>query len=281
MAEAQHPFVSIYQTLVYLGIDPRIAQPDYRTEDDVQRVALGIPDTKVGISLQGDRIAELLEDGWFLPQFTSAEIESFSKVMTALSNLSFEHIRRDSQNSQVKTGSREEEILMEAILRANIKTPDRNYRVLRENGNELTTPDFVWEEYKVAFFMDGLWWHQAKDDKRLLDAISEASTNTEKSRMLMEGNKTRAQRDAANRSVLASMGWTVLACTDADLKTEEGIQRQVKVITQALRTAAKLAKLEKMERRNEGSDESQVSEDSGRSESPKNDETAFDPFSIL
>lgn len=265
-------FVSIYKALVLLGIDPHVLRANYRNEEDTQRVALGAPDTKVGVSLQGDRIADLLEDGWFIPQFTSGEIDSFARVLTGLSNMSFEHIRRDSQNNQVKTGSREEEKLLAAILRANIKTPDRNFRIYREDKSELTTPDFTWEEYKVAFFMDGLWWHQAKDDKRLLDAISEASSDSDRSKMLMEGNKTRAQRDAANRSVLASMGWTVLSCTDADLTTDEGVERQVKVITQALRNAAKIAKLEKAAKKSQDTDAVGSSEESN---------PTFDPFAIL
>lgn len=262
--EREHPLISLYKFMAMCGIDPHAIKPDHRNEENTGRLAVAMPDTKTAISLLGDRTDPFLEDDWYISSVSSADVETFSKVFNAVSVLAFEHIRRQSSNDQVKQGSKEEEALLSAILQANLPEPDRNYRVYRENGNELTTPDFTWESLKVAFYMDGLWWHQSRDDSQMLNMLAEAGKDTDKSALLMNQNRTRAQRDADNRSELASMGWQILVCTDADLKSEKDIQKQVKRISQSLRQAAKTQALLKQ---------------SGAS--TQESDTDFDPFANL
>lgn len=238
MTDSRNPMFSLYKLLAMQGVNPKSLIPNYRDEDAEYRVAVGLPETNVGISLPGDRTEPLIEEDWHIVNLTMNEIEVFSKVYEQVENLAFEHVRRESSLNQKKKGSKEEELLLEAILRANIKMPDRNFKVKRENGTELTTPDFTWAEYKVAFFMDGLWWHQSLDDNKLMGKLEEAAGDDEKKSLLFKGNRTRAQKDADNRSELASRGWVILSCTDADLETKQGIAKQVKRIQKALRTAA-------------------------------------------
>ena len=111
--------------------------------------------------------------------------------------------------------------------------PDRNHVFRREDGTELTTPDFTWEEYRIAFFMDGAYWHSVKDDKELLRDIAE-SKDLEKH--IIDTRRDKVQKDGRIRSELASMGWRVLSCTDEDLQEEGGIRRVVGQIRTATQT---------------------------------------------
>lgn len=266
MPEREHPIIAALELLAMHGVNPNLFQLDYRTEDNSARVAVGIPKTKTGIALLGDRIDALEEEDWYITSLTNSDLEGFVKVFDAISTLYFEHARRKSQGEQVKKGSKEEEALLAAILQANLPEPDRNYRVYRENGNELTTPDFTWESLKVAFYMDGLWWHQTKDDAQMLNMLAEAGKDKDKGNLLKNQQRTRAQRDADNRSELASKGWQILTCTDADLTTEKDIQKQVKRIGQTLRQAAEIQKLRAQQ--NKHSDKGEA-------------ETDFNPFASL
>ena len=50
---------------------------------------------------------------------------------------------------------------------------------------------------------------------------------------------SRRERDTDNRSELQVMGWRVLECTDKDLESASGVQKQVRRISQMLRQLRK------------------------------------------
>jgi len=237
---SDHFIHSVYEMLARFGVDPHEGRSGFTNEAGDARIALAVPGSKVGLSIDGDRPDPLLEDGWHVPHFSVQQLETFALVYRQLGTLAFEHIRRESMESQVKTGSQEEERLLAAILKANLPTPDRNFRIARPNGTELTVPDFVWAELKVAFFMDGLWWHVGRDDDRTLKMIADAATDKERGELLMKNNRSRAERDGDNRSELASMGWIILSCTDKDLATGQGVRKQVTRIGKTLQQQRKL-----------------------------------------
>lgn len=231
-----HFIHSVYEHLARLGIDPHTAKPRYISENGEGRIAIAFPESKVGLSLEGDRPDPFIEDGWFIQNIPIHQLQAFAMVFKLLGTLGFEHIRRLSMSAQIKTGSKEEERLLGALLISNVREPNRNFTLYRDNGTELTTPDFVWEDLKLAFFMDGLWWHITKDDDRTLKMISEASADKDKGQLLMNNNRSRAERDGHNRSELSAIGWRVLSCTDKDLETDKGIKLQVNRIVKTMRS---------------------------------------------
>lgn len=234
-----HFIQSVYALFARLGVDPHEIETDYDLEKTDSHVAIAIPSSKIGISIEGDVLDGFEKKGWYITRFNSGELETFRRVFQGINVSAFEHVRRTSQSGMTKQGSKEEERLLKALLNANVPNPNRNYRVARENGSELTTPDFVWEDAKVAFFMDGLWWHVGKDDAEKLRILSEGAADKEKSSVILETNRSRATKDADNRSELSSMGWTILACTDEDIATDEGVKRQVDRIAKTLRQKKK------------------------------------------
>jgi len=226
---------SVYKMLAYLGVDPHKVELSYELPGTDSHVAMAFPETKIAFSLEGDNIEGFDKDGWYVTRFHINELQTFSRVFSNIGVAAFEYIRRDSQQNMVKNGSKEEEWLLKGILNANIPSPNRNLRIAREDGSELTTPDFAWENLKVAFFLDGLWWHVNKDDKERIKMINESASDPAKAELVMESNRHKATKDADNRSELASMGWVILSCTDEDVSNEDGVAKQVERISKTLR----------------------------------------------
>ena len=232
-----NPLQSVYKVLAHLGVNPSDVSVNFDTGiDGVDPLLIALPQSKVGIVVNPARVGNAVKAGWSILDLDEAYVLAFDTVFRGLEDQTFEHLRRASQAGQVKTGSSQEEKLFSAILRANLPEPDRNFTVRRDDGTELTVPDFTWEDMRLAFYMDGLWWHRGKDDARMMNAITDAAKSKRKKKAFLDGERSRAQRDGDNRSELASMGWIILSCTDADLETREGVDRQVHRISQTMRT---------------------------------------------
>jgi G:T-mismatch repair DNA endonuclease (very short patch repair protein) len=226
----------MYSLLARLGVDPHELEVNYEhASGDDNFIALAIPTTKVGFALEGDVYDKFEKDGWYIVRFTIGELETFSRIYEAINVSGFEHVRRETQASMTKQGSKEEEMLLKAILSANLPKPNRNLRMVRDDGSELTTPDFAWEDVKVAFFMDGLWWHIGKDDKEKMRLLNEGALDPAKTEVIMNTSRHKATKDADIRSELSARGWTVLSCTDEDLADKEGVEKQVDRIARTLR----------------------------------------------
>lgn len=239
--ENEWAFLSvIYEILADMKIDPALLDLNYRDDELAARMLLGIPSSKVGISVEGDTHEPFQENGWNVTELSLADIRAAHKVYSSLKLFSFEHIRRSSEAQMLKNGSKEERWLLDAILKSGLDEPDRNYSVKRDNGTELTVPDFAWVDLKIAFYIDGLYWHSVKDNNEIMDQIIESGgKNGAAGKSIIEGHKTRAEKDMDNRSALTVMGWRVLACSDEELHTDEGIARQVDRITQLVRSVTK------------------------------------------
>lgn len=237
MEGERHWIEGVYAILARLGVDPHHLRPNYT--EGAGRVVLALPGSKVALALEGDRPEPLEEQGWFVTRMNSNQLQVLASTLGALETLSFEHVRRVSQSSMLKTGSKEEQRLFDAIIRAGVSEPDRNFVLRRPDGSELTVPDFTWSTLKLAFYMDGLWWHVSRDDTEMLQQLSEVAGDSERAAELMEGNRTRHERDSDNRSELQAQGWRVLSCTDRELETEAGVQKQVDRIIRLMRSIMK------------------------------------------
>lgn len=233
---SSHFIQSVYRTFALMGIDPSSVKPNYTDESNGGYIVLGVPSNKVGLSTDGDNPQPLVDDGWYVENVSSKQLETFHMVMTSFVSISFEHDHRDSQRTNKQTSSHEQ-WLYDELLRRGLPKPDRNLRIERDNGRELTTPDFAWDEFRVAFFVDGLWWHQARDDHEMIQRLKSEGD------LMIEHQKTRAERDSRIRSELVVKGWKVLSCTDKDLEAKNGINRQADIIETVLNNAISERKL--------------------------------------
>lgn len=116
-------------------------------------------------------------------------------------------------------------------MRRMLPVPDRNYKFTREDGTELTTPDFTWEKYRIAFFLDGSYWHSIKGNKEIIKKIK-ADKKRQNDIVIQRSDK--ARKDGQIRSELGSMGWIVLSCTDGDVETQDGVNRVVDLIERTI-----------------------------------------------
>lgn len=226
----------MFEAMVLMGLNPNDWEINYEG-DDGGTLALAIPDIRVGMSFQGNDPQPFIDDGWFVQAMNLQDMPQFFRVWETLKEFQAQVKTRKSANEMVKSGSSQENALLAGIIRAGLPEPNRNFVVRRENGKELTVPDFAWEDVKLAFFVDGLWWHVGKDNRERRQAIENGDAD-----VIDAADKlsvSRRERDTDNRSELQVMGWRVLECTDKDLESASGVQKQVRRISKMLRQLRK------------------------------------------
>lgn len=226
----------MFEAMVLMGLNPNDWEINYEG-DDGGTLALAIPDIRVGMSFQGNDPQPFIDDGWFVQAMNLQDMPQFFRVWETLKEFQAQAKTRESANEMVKSGSSQENALLAGIIRAGLPEPNRNLVVRRENGKELTVPDFAWEDVKLAFFVDGLWWHVGKDNSERRQAIENGDADVIDAADKM--SVSRRERDTDNRSELQVMGWRVLECTDKDLESASGVQKQVRRISQMLRQLRK------------------------------------------
>lgn len=229
-------FDSMFEAMVLMGLNPNDWEINYEG-DDGGTLALAIPGIRVGMSFQGNDPQPFIDDGWFVQSMNLQDMPQFFRVWETLKEFHAQVKTRKSANEMVKSGSSQENALLAGIIRAGLPEPNRNLVVRRENGKELTVPDFAWEDVKLAFFVDGLWWHVGKDNRERRQAIENGDADVIDAADKM--SVSRRERDTDNRSELQVMGWRVLECTDKDLESASGVQKQVHRISQMLRQLRK------------------------------------------
>lgn len=226
----------MFEAMVLMGLNPNDWEINYEG-DDGGTLALAIPGIRVGMSFQGNDPQPFIDDGWFVQAMNLQDMPQFFRVWETLKEFQAQVKTRKSANEMVKSGSSQENALLAGIIRAGLPEPNRNLVVRRENGKELTVPDFAWEDVKLAFFVDGLWWHVGKDNRERRQAIESGDADVIDAADKM--SVSRRERDTDNRSELQVMGWRVLECTDKDLESASGVQKQVRRISQMLRQLRK------------------------------------------
>ena len=226
----------MFEAMVLMGLNPNDWEINYEG-DDGGTLALAIPSIRVGMSFQGNDPQPFIDDGWFVQAMNLQDMPQFFRVWETLKEFQAQVKTRKSANEMVKSGSSQENALLAGIIRAGLPEPNRNLVVRRENGKELTVPDFAWEDVKLAFFVDGLWWHVGKDNRERRQAIESGDADVIDAADKM--SVSRRERDTDNRSELQVMGWRVLECTDKDLESASGVHKQVRRISQMLRQLRK------------------------------------------
>lgn len=229
-------FDGMFEAMVLMGLNPNDWEINYEG-DNGGTLALAIPSIRVGMSFQGNDPQPFIGDGWFVQAMNLQDMPQFFRVWETLKEFQAQVKTRKSANEMVKSGSSQENALLAGIIRAGLPEPNRNFVVRRENGKELTVPDFAWEDVKLAFFVDGLWWHVGKDNRERRQAIESGDVDVIDAADKM--SVSRRERDTDNRSELQVIGWRVLECTDKDLESASGVQKQVRRISQMLRQLRK------------------------------------------
>lgn len=227
-----HPIQYIYKLMAMMGVanndENKIAT---KYEVGSSHLSIAIPSIKFGLSLPGDKTDKLIEDGWHIEPISVNDLEPFKRIFNSVEAGRVAAVYSKA-SPNAKTTSKPEEKIYSEIIRRGLPTPDRNLRIKRKDGTELTTPDFSWKEEKVAFFMDGAYWHSVAQDQEIIKEIKEKETFGKK---IISDRKDKVKKDQRIRSDLTVMGWTVLSCTDEEITTQKGVEEQVKNISEVLK----------------------------------------------
>lgn len=234
-----HPVQTIYHLLAMMGVIKEETDLKTRYEGHDYNVSIAIPLIKYAIAFDGDTTKGLEDAGWHIERVAYRDVEPFARIFFAIDNARVaEMYSRADPN--VKTTSIPEEKLLIEFKRRRMPEPDRNYKFTREDGSELTVPDFTWEDMKLAFFMDGSYWHSVKSDQ---DIIKEIKSSRKMQNTIVEKRKDKVRKDGAIRSELSARGWTVLSCTDDDIETSEGLKEIVDMVERAMNTITSVNKV--------------------------------------
>lgn len=223
-------FFALYKLLAMMGAIERAEDviPGFRYKDS--RITLALPNAKFGVAFQGDKVSDLVDDGWKIERLTTHDLNPFLRVFDICDNARIS-LEKRKMDPNVKMTSQPEEVVLHEIMRRMLPVPDRNYKFTREDGTELTTPDFTWEKYRIAFFLDGSYWHSIKGNKEIIKKIK-ADKKRQNDIVIQRSDK--ARKDGQIRSELGSMGWIVLSCTDGDVETQDGVNRVVDLIERTI-----------------------------------------------
>lgn len=226
-----HPIQYAFRLLKLLNVVSEPHQLKSKFTVNGNRISIAVPEIKFAVAFEGDDYEYFKNNGWHVQKLAYGDIEPFSRVFYALQ--AGHTARMYSQaDPNVKSTSKPEEKILSEIYQRMLPPPDRNYKFTREDGTELTTPDFTWPDSKVAFFMDGSYWHSIKDDKEILKEIKKGDSVDD---FIVNSRKDKVRKDGAIRTELGSRGWIVLTCTDEDTETPEGVELIVDTIEKTLR----------------------------------------------
>lgn len=237
---SSHPVQYVYSLMALLGvIDKEENRLQVKYDEGVSHLSIAVPSIKFGIAFPGDKTENLVKRGWHIENISPNDLEAFKRIYNAVNAGKVAKIYSVA-SPNVKTTSKPEEKIFSEIIRRGLPVPNRNIRINRKDGSELTTPDFTWEKEKVAFFMDGAYWHSVSQDERIIKQIRDGEKTFGKK--IVSDREDKVQRDQRIRSDLTVLGWTVLSCTDKEIESQEGVEQQVKNISEVLKRQSDLNK---------------------------------------
>ena len=225
-----HPLQSVYRLLAMsCDLQPGDIQPRYASEG--ANVSIAVPKIKYAIAFEGDDYQILKDKGWHIENMSYSDIEPFSRVFFSVDAARVASVYSKA-DPNIKNTSKPEEKLMSEIIRRILPEPDRNYKFIGDDGKELTTPDFTWEKEKIAFFMDGAYWHSVQSDQQIMKEIQKSKKLRKD---IANKRKDKVRNDGKIRSQLGMRGWIVLSCTDEDIADSKGVHEVVDMIEEAIK----------------------------------------------
>lgn len=204
-------FHALYRLLAGLGFEEPVLNADGAP-------AISWPQTRTGVLASGDRV-----QGEWVTVRIGPEFNTLGDLALLLTRYQL----RLSGSSATRRISSDEQRLLDEILQAGLPTPDRNFKVVDDEGKFRGVVDFVWDEMegvdvRVAVELDGWYWHAGGDLKELLARLADEK---EVAQVVHKETRSRVTRDAAKRRVLSRRGWIVLQVTDDEVRRPDGAKR--------------------------------------------------------
>ena len=115
--------------------------------------------------------------------------------------------------------------------------PARDYKYKDPEYGVKTTPDFFWEEQKVAVFVDGLYHHGGRSVQDQVIKLFEPEEKKEAAKKTAGIYVDILDKDLIKTSSMTSAGFTVLRYSDKVLKTAEGLAMACRKVCECLERA--------------------------------------------
>lgn len=209
----------LYRLFRAIGM-PRVTVPvEVRRGSHTYTLPVGWPELKIAITLDSNDGKKFKQEGWQVVYVPANALTAAEPIITLLDELVRKRTVADSFAEAQMTVSKTENKLLDALLRAGLSEPDRNFKFLDQHHTTITIPDFVWEEPKVAVFVDGEFFHGLKDLGDSLQSLLNADPDL-KNEFTDQAKDTMA-KDAAKRRKLTKAGWKVIVVTASEIDTGE------------------------------------------------------------
>ena len=174
------------------------------------------PETKTGISMGSEKVPR----GWDVVVI-GPELKVLSELFTQLGVLGVKHQLRTSAGGATRNISSDEQTLLDALLRAGLPVPDRNYKVVDDDGTFRGVLDFAWDAIegkpvKVAIELDGWYWHGGADVAKEIASWFPEEASIAKT--VDEEERARGARDAGKRRIMVERGWSMVTVHDTEIR---------------------------------------------------------------
>ena len=213
----EEAWFGLYRLFKAIGM-PRVTVPvEIKKGSYTYSLPMGWPELKIAVTLDSGEGKKFTREGWQLVHIPANALNAAEPIIAMLDELVRKRTVAASFAEAQLTVSKTENKLLDAILAAGISEPDRNYKFVDQYQDVVTVPDFVWENEKVAVFVDGEFFHGIKD---LGDALQIAFDNDPdiKTEILSQAKDTMS-RDATKRRKLVKAGWKVVVVTASEIDT--------------------------------------------------------------
>lgn len=202
----------LYRVLAGLGLPQPVVPvriPTKPGKPDAE-LPVGWPDIKVGIAFPHSPAEVFERRDWTVVRLTTPVVKALTDALPFIDEVSFAHLLRASEAAANQSTSKTERKMLDAILRAGLPEPDRNFEVVNDEGRIITVPDFTWHDQKLVVMVDGHFWHGYQE----IHDLAAQMNSPERNRVTKDRFKSKAASDADARRWMTAHGWTVIVVSD-------------------------------------------------------------------
>lgn len=198
-------WTTLYQ-LLYLF---KLPKPEIRYKiDNNTTVAVAFPQAHIAFEVAREtKETKKPPRGWQIFYIDPMLLSALAPVFDNLQKTQIQIEVYKSKQEARRRVSKEEDTMLTALLEIGLPLPNRNYEFRNKQGTIICTPDFVWENAKLAVEVDGYYHHKGRDIDR----------ETKKQVHIQENSSF--VHDAIKRRFLAEKGWVSISVTDNELAT--------------------------------------------------------------
>ncbi len=236
-------WLGIYQLLAAIGL------PKPQSPCDIggaEPAPIGWPDAEVAIVERDSQIPantswEIVKLYSYMPDAHLCNgPNAWARLLEEVRQL---YVCRSILNARRTTGSRLEETVLHAMLKAGVPPPTMGTRILGEDG-WVAYPDFTWPRVHLALEVDGEWWHGGRElHARIQEAMDDIGSHEDRipSKVIQacasKALHSSLNSDARRSRRYALAGWHLMVITGAEVADTKMFTAVLEEVKQFIDTA--------------------------------------------